>query len=642
MQFNHPLQQKHPLMALLLLLILALGISACGPSVKPVNETAVEPASPDAPFTAPINSDTIFTAPSGSASEPGIDRTAVSGEVDATGLPVGFMPDGHPYRGNPEAPVVIEEFSDFQCPYCSRFATQTLSRINQNQIAAGDVLFIYYDFPLSNIHPQAEAAANAARCAGDQGAVAYWAMHDLLFTQPEAWANNRAEDAFLAFAEQIGLDSQPFAECVTSGTHLEAIRDDVDLGLSRGISSTPSFFVNGQPLIGAQPIDVFNQAITAVLNGEQIAQDQPSNETPPTPTPVPISDEGIAATLGDANAPFTIVEFTDFSCPACARYAAETINTLTSMLVDTGQVQYVLKDFPQTAPEAQTAAAAARCAGEQDTYWPMYQALFATQADWVGQGDKAGAVFSDLAAGLNLDTAVFDTCLASGKFDAAIQAGVSEGRQIGVGDLPYFFIEGYPLSGAEPNSVEIALGLPLNVPIGDAYTLGDPNAPITMIEFTDFQCPFCERHFTETMPQIRQNFIDTGKVFYVFKDFPLSAIHPQAQLAAEAARCAGAQEAYVPMHDALFQNQALWSGQSNAADLFTGYALELGLDGDVFRACLDSGEMETAVLADQAQGASFGVNGTPAFFINGFLVSGALPYASLEEGLNGLLSELGQ
>ena len=144
------------------------------------------------------------------------------------------------------------------------------------------------------------------------------------------------------------------------------------------------------------------------------------------------------------------------------------------------------------------------------------------------------------------------------------------------------------------------------------------------------------------MPQIRQNFIDTGKVFYVFKDFPLSAIHPQAQLAAEAARCAGAQEAYVPMHDALFQNQALWSGQSNAADLFTGYAVELGLDGDVFRACLDSGEMETAVLADQAQGASFGVNGTPAFFINGFLVSGALPYASLEEGLNGLLSELGQ
>jgi len=273
----------------------------------------------------------------------------------------------------------------------------------------------------------------------------------------------------------------------------------------------------------------------------------------------------------------------------------------------------------------------------------MYQALFASQADWAGQGGAtAVATFRGLAADLGLDVAAFDACQSSGQFDAAIQAGVSEGQALSVGALPYFFVEGYPLSGAEPHSVALALGLPVDVPDDGAYSIGDPNAPITIIEFTDYQCPYCERHFSQTLPSLKADFIDTGKVRYVFKDFPLTTIHPQAVLAAAAARCAGAQDAYLPMHDALFANQSSWSGLFNAADLFERYAVDLGLDGDAFRACLDSGEMETAVLADQAQGFEFGVNGTPAFFINGYLVSGALPYDSFNQALTGMLADLEQ
>jgi protein-disulfide isomerase len=120
--------------------------------------------------------------------------------------------------------------------------------------------------------------------------------------------------------------------------------------------------------------------------------------------------------------------------------------------------------------------------------------------------------------------------------------------------------------------------------------------------------------------------VDTGQVRYVFKDFPLTSIHPQAMSAAEAARCAGDQEAYLPMHDLLFSKQQEWSGRNDADQIFTGYAGELGLDTATFTECLSSNQHEAAIMADLNEGSGFGVTGTPAFFINGLLVSGAQPY----------------
>ncbi|MFO7682671.1 MAG: DsbA family protein [Chloroflexota bacterium] len=181
----------------------------------------------------------------------------------------------------------------------------------------------------------------------------------------------------------------------------------------------------------------------------------------------------------------------------------------------------------------------------------------------------------------------------------------------------------------------------MDVPLDTAaFAFGDLDAPITIVEYTDYQCPFCTRHFAETLPGLKENFIDTGKVYYAIKDFPLTSIHPQAVKAHEAARCAGEQEAYLPMHDMLFAQQAEWSGNPGAVDVFLGYAAELELDTAVFAECLNSGRLETAVLDNLNEGMSFGVSGTPAFFINGILVSGALPYESFEQGLNGMLEDL--
>jgi protein-disulfide isomerase len=601
-----------------------------------------------------------------------VDET--SSDYDANGIQVGFTADGHPYRGDPDAAVVIEEFSDFQCPYCVRFFEQTLPSIDENQIANGEVLLIFYDFPLTTIHPQAMAAANAARCAAEQGAVAFWQMHDLIFTSMESWANRNANSGFSTLARQIGIDLERFEECQENERYLESIQADLDLGRGRGVGSTPSFFINDQPLIGAQPLPIFDQAIALAQDGELVAEAVPTTtQTQPAepaakPTPATIRDSDYAGSLGEPDAPVTIVEYTDFQCPFCQRHVQQTLPLMMEAMITTGRVRYVLKDFPLDSihPEARQAALAARCAGEQQAYWEMHDALFAEQSEWAGQGSNTAVILSGIAADLSLDTSAFQSCMASRRFDEVVQSNQDEGISLGVRGTPFFFVNGFPINGAQPYELfEYAIGLaeegtladayslppqaeptavpqptgPVDVPIEGSFSIGDPEAPIIMVEYTDYQCPFCSRHFQQTMPQIRSNFIDQGLVYYVFKDFPLTNIHPQAMVAAEAARCAGEQEAYPQMHDALFDQQQEWSNRSDADQLFVQYADELDLDTTQFRDCLSSRKYQDAVMADLDKGIGFGVRGTPAFFINGNFLSGAQPYSVFEQAINSLLSE---
>ena len=175
-------------------------------------------------------------------------------------------------------------------------------------------------------------------------------------------------------------------------------------------------------------------------------------------------------------------------------------------------------------------------------------------------------------------------------------------------------------------------GEKVNVEIGDSPVLGSKTAKVTIVEFSDYECPFCGRHFEQTYPQLKKDYIDTGKVQLVFKDFPLS-FHPQAQKAAESARCAGEQGKYWEMHDKLFSNQ-----QSLSVENEKKWAKELGLNTAKFDSCLDSGKYASAVQADSNYGQSIGVSGTPAFFINGKKLVGAQPYSSFQAAIN---AELG-
>lgn len=603
-------------------------------------------------------------------SDNGLEIDPKTTETGKDGLIVGFTADGHPFRGDPNAAIVIMEYSDFQCPFCSRFYKETLPDIEKNQLATGGAVLVFYDFPLTNIHPQATAAANAARCAGEQGALAFWSMHNALFENPGQWSNNNANTVFVGYADENGLDTTSFEACLEASKYEEVIQADLDSGLSQGISGTPSFLINGQLLVGAQPTTVFEAAIDTINDGGTIAsndrQIEPS-QPPAAPTPAAFNDE-FAGVMGDPQAPVTIVEFTDYQCPYCARHSLDTMPDIVREMVDAGRVYYILKDLPldQLHPDARSAAVAARCAGEQEMYWEMHDIIFDTQDEWAGQGAGANDLYIEYAINLSLDDEAFEACLVSGRFDQEVEANASEARALGISGTPFFFVDGYPLNGARPfEHFQIAVELaeegrlaeaytppeqpqqpqqpqqpsgPQEVPIGDAYSIGDPTAPITIVEYTDFQCPFCSRHYQQTYPQIVEQYVEAGIVRYVFKDFPLNSIHPQAAKAAEAARCAGDQEAYLAMHDILFERQNEWSGKDPIA-IFNGYAEEISLDRDSFKQCLSNGTYASAVDADLQEGIDLGVNGTPAFFINGYPVSGAQPFTLFEQAIEQLLAE---
>jgi protein-disulfide isomerase len=160
----------------------------------------------------------------------------------------------------------------------------------------------------------------------------------------------------------------------------------------------------------------------------------------------------------------------------------------------------------------------------------------------------------------------------------------------------------------------------VGISIDNDAVLGDDDAPITIIEFSDYECPFCTRFYLNTLPQIKSEYIDTGKVKLIYRDYPLG-FHANAQKAAEAAECAGEQGKYYEMHDKLFDE-----GVDGGVSSFKQYAKEIGLNAEEFNECLDSGEMASEVQKDFQDGQRAGVQGTPTFFINGKILKGAQPF----------------
>ena len=171
----------------------------------------------------------------------------------------------------------------------------------------------------------------------------------------------------------------------------------------------------------------------------------------------------------------------------------------------------------------------------------------------------------------------------------------------------------------------------------DDHILGDSDAPITVVEFSDFQCPFCARFHTETFGLLKQNYIDTGKIRFVYKDYPLG-FHQFAQKASETAECAGEQDKFWEMHEKLFAAGQEWQVDSDTANAtFKRYAKGLGLTSSRFDKCLDGGEMAQDVRDDLTQGSKNGVSGTPGFFVQGRTISGAQPYAVFAGALDSLI-----
>ncbi|MDH3297939.1 MAG: DsbA family protein [Gemmatimonadota bacterium] len=196
----------------------------------------------------------------------------------------------------------------------------------------------------------------------------------------------------------------------------------------------------------------------------------------------------------------------------------------------------------------------------------------------------AAVLVAGLAIGFGLGFSVRGPVSAGG-------SDTMEGRTVRSASRTPFLIEGRPFQGPE-------------------------DAPVEFVEFTDYECPFCRRFHDTTYPEIRRRY--DGRVKWVVRNFPLTQIHPNAALAAEAAECALEQGRFWDYHDLLFERH----DQLSRSDL-KGHARELDLDGEQFDRCLDSGEKRLAVQNDLRDGFRFGVTGTPTFFINGQVVVGA-------------------
>jgi protein-disulfide isomerase len=167
--------------------------------------------------------------------------------------------EGFPSIGPEDAPITIVEFSDYQCPFCRRWHQEVYQPLLNEY--PGKIKLVYRHLPLSSIHPDAFSAAEASMCAGEQNA--YWQFHDKLFSS-EALGN----DVYLQYAQELGLDAESFEACLTAHKYQEAVQADSDFAVNLGIRSTPTFFINGLAIVGAQPLDVFKQVIDKELAGE--------------------------------------------------------------------------------------------------------------------------------------------------------------------------------------------------------------------------------------------------------------------------------------------------------------------------------------------------------------------------------------
>ncbi len=188
--------------------------------------------------------------------------------------------------------------------------------------------------------------------------------------------------------------------------------------------------------------------------------------------------------------------------------------------------------------------------------------------------------------------------------------------------------------GAESEIVPVGDARKATLSIDDDAVLGDVNAPVTMIIFGDFQCPFCKQQFDTVESRLREEYVKTGKLRMVHRDFPLENIHPFATPAAIAAQCAGAQGKYWEYHDALFEKQS----ELPKLD-FSQLAGSLQLDTTAFGACLKNPATAAEVKKDLEDGINLGISGTPASFVNNVFIEGAYPYDSFKKAIDDELAK---
>jgi protein-disulfide isomerase len=585
-----------------------------------------------------------------------------------------------PQKGSAEAKVTIVEWSDFQCPFCGR-VMDTLHQIEKTYGA--DVRIVFKQNPLP-MHPDAPYAAKASIAAQRQGK--FWQMHDKLFDanvsrQPDALKQDKVDQ----MARDIGLDMERYQRDVNAPETAQVIRDDQAQAARLGASGTPHFFINGARVSGALPFESFKLVIdaqmkranTALATGvqrkdlyETLIKDGLSGPPAPPPQAAPQPqarnvEPGEGPSAGSKKPKVTIVEWSDFQCPFCAK-VEPTLKQILSTYKD--DVRLVWRNEPLSFhPNALPAAKAAMAAYRQgnDKFWKMHELMFANQSQ------LSEAKYEEWAKQIGLHLERWKSDKDSAEIAGLVEKDASYGQQVGADGTPSFFINGKLISGAMPfetfkgvideqirkadellkkgvkqeklyqalveENVKAAGGAQqaqapaappadqrFDVQVGNAPAKGPRTAPVTIVEWSDFQCPFCGRA-QPTLKQIMDQY--SGRVRLVWKNQPLS-FHPNAMPAAEAAMAAydqGGNDKFWKMHDKFFENQS-----SLSPTYYEQVAQEIGLDVPRWKAAVEGHNAQPGIQADMSAGNALGANGTPTFFINGKRLVGAMPFESFK------------
>jgi protein-disulfide isomerase len=435
-----------PAVVALSLLVTTLGCKADGPLAVPsreaddagkVGDAAGEPAR-----------DRSIAVVSDGTLEPDPEQVAAGVPYLRFRVEVGDSPT----RGPTDAPVTIVMFSDFECPFCDE-AFNTVAALEREY--AGQIRFVYKAMPLSN-HEHALLAALVGRSALSQGK--FWEYHDRVFS-------GRGIDPEMLgiYVTELGLDAARVERELESLVHASAVRKDLRVAKRLKLRSTPVFFINGRMLPGSRPKQVFRHMIDQELSlAERLADqgvaagefydyatqwgytaivyedDRPELDDD-TVYPVPVGD---SPSRGRADAPITIVAFTDFQCPFCTK-GHKAMEALQAHYGD--DIRFVFKHFPLPGHAAGALASRASFAAlEAGKFWEFHDAVFAFGPRY----DRDDLI--DIGMQLGISRAAMIAAMGGEQNDRVIEADLEFGMRLGITGTPAYFINGRPLVGAYP------------------------------------------------------------------------------------------------------------------------------------------------------------------------------------------------
>jgi protein-disulfide isomerase len=591
------------------------------------------------------------------------------------------------YKGPENAPVTIINFSDFQCPFSKR-SVDLFEKLLKD--FDGKIRYVFKNYPLP-FHRMGKPASLAAIAAGKQGK--FWEYHDILFGNMK----DISDENLLKWAEETGLDLEKFKSDRNSIEISNILNYETSQGGKFGVRGTPTIFINGRRIVGANNQIIEQTVKEEIANGEklrakrvkdiygELIKDGLSKYTPPKRKPPEISKDiykieypPTSTFTGNRDGEVTVVIINDYECSFCSRMH-DTIEELKNEYKDI--LRFVHINFPlRFHKKAVPAALAALAASRQDKFPEMNDLLFKKQSEWKKAADFESWIESE-AVQMGLDITKFNKDRKDPKLESVIETDKEFVSSIGVRGTPASFINGRHISGALPvETLRIVINEEIHraqeikseevhgdklyyelikngkpglrntgsvenrdnptdkiVEIkltGQEPRLGKEDSIITIIEFSDFQCPFCKKG-SDTIKKIIETY--DGRATLIFKHFPLdfNKNSKKAALFAIAVNQIHGSETFFSLKKTLFENQKEW--RDNPLEYFERYSQSMKLDWEKIKLEMKSENSINILESDIAAAAELGLKGAPQFFINGRQISGVKNPSYLKAIIDGIV-----